>query len=266
LRGEVVVRGVVSLILIGVLAHPAWAEVSIEVYRADETTPLALADPNTPGTYRDIMVGTRLVMFITSDAAGVWDGQLWLSPEAATLGSISGRGYNPKSPSRNHEGSCLKAAGRNPRVNIHAGPDGVTVSLLSAWDALAGDWFVLDYEARATGTCDVELYTLRVSDDIISTPNPYVDGPPPFELELTQSLTFNHVPSRDFDGDEVVDFADFARLAAGFGQIGGPDPNESNPFDLNADARLDMLDIAAFSEYWLERTDVEQPDGGAVGR
>jgi hypothetical protein len=264
LRGEVVVRGLVSLILIGVFATSTPAEVSVEVYRADEKTPLALADPGIPGAFRDIMVGTRLVMFITSDVAGLWDGQLWLSPEAASLGVVSGRGYNPKSPSRNHEGSCLKAAGGNPLVNIHAGPDGVSVSLLSAWDAMAGEWFVLDYEARAAGTCHIELYTLGLSDEVVGTPNPYVDAPPTFELALTQSLTFNQVPSRDFDGSEIVDFADYALLATGLAEWGRADPNVSSRLDLNADFRVDILDVAAFSEYWLERTDVQGSGAEAV--
>lgn len=255
------VRTLVCLVLVAISASPAMAEVSVAVYRADEETPLALADPNTPGVYRGIMAGTRLTLFITSDTEGIWDGQLRLSPEAATVGVICGRGYNPKSPSRNHEGSCLKAAGRNPRVSFHAGPEGVSVSLLSAWDALAGEWFVLDYEARAVGMCEVELYTVRVSSEVVGTPDPYVDDPPAFELDLTQSLTFNHVPSRDFDSDDMVDFVDFALLAAEFGRTAGRDPNESVPFDFKADRRVDLLDVAAFSEYWLERTDVEPADG-----
>jgi len=256
-----VVRTLVWLVLIWISASPAVAEVSVDVYRADEITPLALADPNTPGVYRDIMVGTRLALFINSDTAGIWDGQLWLSAEAAAVGAVCGRGYNPKSPSRNHEGSCLKAAGRNPRVNIYAGPEGVSVSMLSAWDALAGEWFVLDYEARAAGRCEVELYTIRVSGDVVGTPDPYIDDPPAFELDLTQSLAFNHVPSRDFNGDDAVDFDDFARLAAGFGATASPDPNDGIPFDFNTDRCVDMLDVAAFSDYWLERTDVEPSDG-----
>ncbi|HPC94650.1 MAG TPA: hypothetical protein PLU87_06910 [Sedimentisphaerales bacterium] len=255
------VRTLAWLVLLGVPASPAVAEVRVDVYRADEVTPLALADPNTPGLYRDIMVGTRLTLFITSDSKGIWDGQLRLSAESATVGTICGRGCNPKSPSRNHEGSCLKAAGRNPRVNIHTGPDGVSASLLSAWDAQPGEWFVLDYEAKAVGRCEVELYAVRINSDLVRTPDPYVDDPPGFELDLTQSLAFTHVPSRDFNGDDVVDFDDLARLAAGFGTTAGPDPNESIPFDFNADRRVDMLDVAAFSEYWLERTDVRPSDG-----
>ncbi len=252
-------RALISLILIGVLGSAALADVFADVYRADEETPLALVDPNTDGFYEDIMVGTRLAVFITSDTPGIWDGQLWLSPEAATVGAIFGRGYNPKSPSRNHEGSCLKAAGRNPLVSIHTGPDGVAVALLSAWDATAGEWFVLDYEARAVGTCEIEFYSLDVSDDVLNNANPYIDDPPSFDLHLIQAFTFNHVPTRDLDDNRVVDFADFALLAAGFTGARAVDPNEHRLHDLNADDRVDIADVAAFNEYWLERTDAGEP-------
>lgn len=259
MRGEV--AGVlIPLLLSGLLASAVPAGVSVDAYEADEKTPLRLADPNIPGVYRDIMVGTRLALLITSDTAGIWDGQLWMSPEEAIVGTLSGRGYNPKGPLRNHQGSCLKAAGRNPLVSISAGQNGVSVNLLSAWDAQAGEWFVLDYKARAVGKCSVGLYEFHAAGN----PNPYVEDAPSFTLELTDLLTFNHVPTRDFDGSKVVDFADFALLAAEIDRIGA-DPNESHPFDLNADQRIDLLDVAAFCEFWLERTDVSEPDADGGG-
>jgi hypothetical protein len=258
LRGEVV-RSLILLVLVGGFVSPSPATVSVSIYASDEETPLPLADPNNPGVYRDIMVGTRLAVFINSDTAGIWDGQLWMSPEAAAVGALSGRGYDPKSPTRNHKGSCLKAAGRNPLVSIHSGPDGVYVSLLSAWDALAGEWFVLDYRAKAVGTCHIELYDLRPTG---GNPNPYIDDPPSFELDLIETLMFNHVPTRDFDGSGAVDFVDLALLAAHLGTSSGADPNEISPFDLNVDGWIDTFDVAAFSEFWLERTDLSGPVTG----
>ncbi len=253
------IRALMSLILTGTLAATAVADVSVAVYRADEQTPLAPADPNTPGLYEDIMVGTRLSLFISSDVEGIWDGDLWLSPEAASIGAISARGYNPEGKFRNHEGSCLKAAGRNPLVYVSAGFDGVTVSFLSAWDATAGEWFVLDYEAKAVGRCDIELHSISMSDDVVIGPDPYTEGPPPFERHLIQTLTFNHVPTRDFDGNKIVDFVDFAMLASGFTGPRLADPNQGPSLDLNEDYQVDIFDVAAFSEYWLERTDVGKP-------
>ncbi len=99
------------------------------------------------------------------------------------MGTLSGRGYDPKRASRNHEGSCLKAAGRNPLVHIQEASNGVLVSLLSAWDALPGEWFVLDYKAGAVGTCSVGLYEVHAAGN----PNPYEQDAPPFTLERTDA-------------------------------------------------------------------------------
>ena len=69
-----------------------------------------------------------------------------------------------------------------------------------------------------------------------------------------ETLAFTHVPSRDFNGDTVVDFKDLALLASHWDL--NADPNSPDgPFDLNADGRIDLGDLALFSEYWLERTD-----------
>ncbi len=45
-----------SLALAGLLASTALATLSLQVYRADEQTPLLPADPNIPDVYQDIMV------------------------------------------------------------------------------------------------------------------------------------------------------------------------------------------------------------------
>ncbi len=53
---------------------------------------------------------------------------------------------------------------------------------------------------------------------------------------------------------------DFALLAAQMGADEAVDPNEASRFDLNADRQIDVADVAAFSEFWLERTDVGEPN------
>jgi hypothetical protein len=66
-----------------------------------------------------------------------------------------------------------------------------------------------------------------------------------------------------------VNFADFALLAS-LWRTDAPDPNQLEPAppidpntvlsaDLNADDIVDIADLALFSAYWLERTDVNQP-------
>jgi hypothetical protein len=69
-----------------------------------------------------------------------------------------------------------------------------------------------------------------------------------------QTLSFTHVPSRDFNGDTIVNFQDLALLASHWGSKADPNSPDA-AFDLNADRRIDLGDLALFSEYWLERTD-----------
>lgn len=56
----------------------------------------------------------------------------------------------------------------------------------------------------------------------------------------------------DIDGDENVDFGDFAQLAGSWQQI--VDSFYCGGIDLNGDGRMDLFDIAIFSSYWLEGT------------
>ena len=106
-------RRLAVLCLAVALAPAAWAKVWTTVYRCDGVTPLAAVDPNHPTVYRDIMVGTKLVLVVSSDQDGYWRGSLLLSQEEAQYGELSGRGY-VKIPS-NYEDSCLASAGYTAR-------------------------------------------------------------------------------------------------------------------------------------------------------
>ena len=76
------------------------AKVWITVLGCDETTPLGATDPNHLTIQRNIMVGTRLVLLLTSDAPGVfgdhqlWSGFLRISWDDWQRGTLSARGYN----------------------------------------------------------------------------------------------------------------------------------------------------------------------------
>ncbi len=235
-----------------VVAPLAWAKVWTTVYRCDGTTPLAAVDPNHPTVYRDIMVGTRLVIVISSDAPGIYDDrQLWsgglvISRDDWQRGTLSGRGYNEQR--RNYDGSTLAAAATLGKATAqyreYFQPDtGYGFDLRPNQYSVAGDWFVLDYHAERLGSCDVALYDFDASLDV------------PLE-----TLSFAHVSSRDFNGDTIVNFRDLALLVSRCGAIVAPDPNDPNaPFDLDANGRVDVADIASFSEYWLERTDCGKP-------
>lgn len=247
----------VSLVVAGFLASTASARVWADVYLSDEVTPLPLADPNIPDVYRDIMVGTRLAIFISSDAGAFWNGLVWLPSEDGARGSISGRGYN--SDSRNHEDSHLIAAGKYALVTEYMDAAGQYLDLLCSWNATPGEWFVFDFDALAVGTCTLGLYAYGPSDPNSSELDPELADPPPFEANLLQVLSFQHVPSRDYDSSTLVDFVDFAMLARQWHGLAVPEPNAPLSHDLNADDWVDARDMALFSEYWLERTQAMAP-------
>ncbi len=256
-----------SLVLAGLLGSTVAAGVSASVYLSDQATPLALADPNVPNVYRDIMVGTRLVIYVTSDTALRWNGALWLSRANMDTGIVSARGDNTDPPFFAYEGSCLPAAGTGALVTAAADVSGLSFQLLAFPDAVAGPWFVLDYHAKAAGTCSVGLYSYTPSIDVVTEPNPYDPGdPPPFEADLIQVLSFHHVASRDYHADSLVDFVDFAVLAGLWGETFVSDPNTPMATDLNDDDRIDVHDLSLFCEYWLERTEAvrPEPDPGAA--
>ncbi len=238
-----------ALAAIVVIAPLAAAKVRTAVYRCDETTPLALVDPNRPGVYRDIMVGTRLVIVVSSDTGGQWQGQLWLSWDDAEFATLSARGPTiiPGTFVPNYKGSCLEAAGEQPGVWAFEDTAGTGFDFMATYDpgipgfraAVPGEWFIFDYRAERVGSCDVGLYGLFVSPDT------------PIEM-----LSFTHVPSRDFDGDTIVNFEDFALFAGRWRATIDEDPNSpAAVFDLNSDSRVDTDDLALFSEYCLERID-----------
>jgi len=249
-----------SLVLAAFHASTASAKVWARVCLADEVTPLALADPNVAEVYRDIMVGTRLAIFIKSDTAESWGGQLWLSNQSLSNGEMSGRDYNPLPPLPNYDGSCLPEAGRDARVSKTLAMEGVFFTLGTAWDVAAGDWFVFDYRAVSVGACSIGLYSNILPGTPEDPRDPYIIGaPPPWPVSLLQVLYFNHVPSRDYSGDGIVNFADFALLADGWKEAGLQDPNVAPGLDMNGDARVDVRDLAVFSEYWLGRTNAVRP-------
>jgi len=240
-------RRLLMVTIITVLAPVAVAKVWTSVYCCDETIPLAAVDPNRPGVYRDIMVGTPLVIVISSDTGGYSVGLLSLSWDDAQYAKLSGRGHTivPGVFRPYYTDSCLAAAGEGATAQDCTDPRGVGLEFdTSTYAPVApGDWFIFDYRAERVGSCDVELYDLFANSDV------------PIE-----TLSFTHVPSRDFNGDTIVNFEDFALLARRWRSVVDPDPNSADTrFDVNTDSRVDTADLALFSEYWLERTDCGGP-------
>ena len=242
-------RKVLVHIVIAILTSPTMADVWTSVYRCDETTPLAQVDPNRPGAYQDIMVGTRLVIVVSSDTGEYWWGHLRLSWDDAQYASLSGRGPTimPGLSDPEYIDSCLEAAGDGARAWDFSAPQGIGLEFCSSHDsgvpdfhqAVPGDWFIFDYQAEQPGSCEAGLYDPSTSYDV------------PIE-----TLCFTHVPSRDFDGDTIVNFEDLALLAGHWHTTVGQDRSSPEAvFDLNSDSHVDTDDLALFSEYWLEPTD-----------
>lgn len=259
-------RRLASSVLGVLLASTAFAAVSVHVYRADEETPLEWVDPNTPDVYRDIMVGTRLTFFFVSDVVvSTWSGGLRIPWDDWNRGTVTARGYNEDT--FNYEGSILPACGLGYGY-LSESQDGNGFKFgLGVYDpCAAGEWAVLDYRAKALGSCTVGVFGVDC-DGVPPEIDPRFGGePPPAGRVWTQALSFNHVPSRDYNGDSMVDFVDFALWADRWQEISFPDPNAPDPnapnlpaaHDLNADAMIGLADLGLFCDYWLERTDTVQ--------
>jgi hypothetical protein len=212
------------------------AEVWMTVYRCDETTPLAPADPNYPHVYADIMVGTKLVVVVSSDASLDFSGFLQFSDEGVM--SLTGRGYSSKR--RMYVDSSLPAAGEDADVRSrdNAGIRGFGFTTDSP---SAGDWFIFDYCAERVGSCSLDLY----NGENWSVP--------------IDTLSFAHVLSCDFNGDNSIDFEDLALLASHNSPVPDSVSDDQAAFDLNSDRVIDFRDLAQFSEHWLERVACDDP-------
>jgi hypothetical protein len=230
------------------LAPLAPARVWTSVYRCDEVTPLEAVDPNHPTVYRDIMVGTRLAIIVSSDTGGYWWGDLLFDPDDANNATLRGRGYDP-TPLAVYRDSSLKAAGKAAEVWDFWG-EGTGLEFSSDYDAIPGDWFIFDYRAERIGFCAINLY------DTLSSG---LDAP-------IQTLSFTHVPSRDFTGDGIVNFKDFALLARYWHSAAPAEPDSPDAtFDLSGDGLIGIADLIPFSAYWLERTDCNAPTADPNG-
>jgi hypothetical protein len=250
------------------LTSVAAARVWVTVYRYDGKTPLAAVDSTHPDVYRDIMVGTRLTLVISSDTANKWGGKLELSWDDALYGRLRGRGLTPPAPGSplkvsTYHDSCLDAAGTKATVMDYVDDHSIGLNfgndiypyITGGHPAYPGDWFVVDYYAEQVGDCRVEFH----GHDLVGHAADRNAVPVISPEQLLQTLFFQHVASRDFNGDTVVDFRDFARFAACWRSAPDPNAGAEAAFDFNTDSRIDSSDLASFCAYWLERTDSNEP-------
>ena len=216
-------------------------EISTTVFLADGNTPLALVDPNIPYVYRDIMVGTKLIIVVSSDTNEQWKegmdegGSLAIEEKYWPYGVLSARGPLIGS---DWSGSHLPAAGNEAVVWDWDGPGIDGFDLYTGSTGIeAGDWFVIDYNATDIGECNVGFYDHRVNWD-----------------EPVYYLRFSHVRTRNFNNDTIVDFHDYTILASYWQETDCNAPDWCDGTDLDTDGSVDANDLMLFCQYWLERT------------
>jgi hypothetical protein len=200
----------------------------------DGNTPLALVDPNIPHAYRSIMVGTKLIIVVSSDVNEYWDGgSLGIEEEYLPYGVLSARGPEIGG---DWSGSHLPAAGYPAGVFDVDYPAYGFDLYVGSHDRQAGNWFVIDYNSIDVGDCNVGFYDYGESDDV------------------SCYLCFSQVRTRDFNNDTIVDFHDYAILASHWQETDCNIPDWCGGTDLDTDGSVDVNDLMLFCQYWLEKT------------
>lgn len=204
-----------------------------------------VCDPVTlePLAMDQIMVGTKATLVVASDANSVWSGGVFLRGEDRLRGSLSARGKD--SNSRDWIQSHLSQAGLTAKVTQWK--DSYIWGFDLYTDDLAprpGSWFVLDYTALEPGPCTIEFYDYKDS---------FTQCDPNLSFELFNS------PSRDFNGDQQVNLADFMAFAKYWGCKGNAPPPACADADFDMDGSVGLTDLLAFSDYWLWGTPNWQP-------
>lgn len=231
------------LILALSVVQMAAGQVTLKVYEADGVTPFDKND--------DIMVGTRLTLVVSSDSNDYWSGGLFIRGDDRALGALEGRAYD--SNTRDWTGSHYEDTGELARVTAWDdsyiwGFDLFTfypVDSNSADNSTeAGNWFVIDYYVDEVGNCNLEFYDYSISWD-----------------EPNYCISFSHVPTRDLNWDDVVNFVDYAIFSSRWNATACNDPNWCDGADLERDGDVDCNDLGLFADYWLWPTSPKVPNG-----
>jgi len=245
------VRTLFALISVAALAAPIWANVWPVVCCYDEKTPLEVVDSNNPSVFRDIMAGTRLTIVLRSDQSEYFCGGLVMSWDDIVIGDMMARGTPDKF--WNYPDSCLYDSGSDAQTWPMDDSHSHGFQFVNTYfrgdrrfrDAVPGDWFIMDYHAVRPGSCTIDFFNYEID-----------------WLTPLATLTFHHVPTRDFNGDRIVNLKDFAAIAArrrSAPQI-APDTIDV-ALDLDANQHIGISDLKLFGDFWLERTDIPEPAG-----
>jgi len=164
-----IVKRLLALILVLSIVPVASAQITLKVYEADEITPFDCND--------DVMVGTELIIIISSDSNDYWSGGLFIAGQDRALGTLAGRDYDPNT--RDWTGSHYEDAGEFAKVSGWKdssiwGFDLYTFYPIGNPDnnsTVPGDWFGIDYYVDEIGDCNVGFYDYNVS---WNEPNYYI--------------------------------------------------------------------------------------------
>jgi hypothetical protein len=224
-------KKLVILVILATIGVPtvATASITVRVCEADGTTLF---------NNRDIMVGTKLTIIVDSNDTEFWAGDIAILGDLQNYGVLSGRDFNETTG--DWEGSHFPAAGDKAVVWTWDYEEGILGFNFSTdvYPTESGDWFVVDYTATAVGDCNVAFYDYSME--------------PSYFLPSTGA--FHHVPTRDFNLDTVVNFADYAVLADWW-QQNCESPGGCDGADLNDSSDVDIDDLMLFCDYWLEKTE-----------
>ena len=215
---------VVAIMLLTALIGISSATVLVKVFESDGLTPF---------DDRDIMVGAELTIIVSSASTDYWGGGLYVAGQNRALASLSAREFDPNA--LDWTGSHYDEAGDYAKVTAWTGTNIWGFDLYSSdSNSVSGDWFIIDYEAIGSGDPNVWIYDYA---DSFSDPN--------------STVSFTHVPSRDFNEDGVVNITDHSILASHWQVDDCNEPNWCDGTDINADGDVDFEDLALFADYWL---------------
>lgn len=217
----------------------ASAQVTMTLYEADGITPF---------DFRDIMVGTKLTVAVESSSASPICGGVFITGQDRAWGRLSGRNRNPGSLSPNCNfndgspfgepgdwtGSHFPSAGASATVYTFRDSFFWGFDIQSDNAAVAGDWFLFDYTAIDVGQPVIGLYDYAISF-----------------FDPIQTLSPNHVPTRDFSGNGDVDYMDFSIFNTNWMSTNCQDPNWCDQTDISRDGNVTLVDLDMFIDFWL---------------
>lgn len=210
-------------ILVGIISAASTAKVTLDIYESDGLT---LFDG------RNIMVGTKLKLIVTSDTNDYWSGGLFIDGSNRDLGILSGSGKDLNT--RDYSDCHWENAG--PEATVTQWEDSVIrgFGLFAGSNCVPGDWFAIDYTALEPGEPNVGFYEYSVSWD---DPNDFV--------------MFNQVPAADFNTDGIVNLLDYSLLSSCWLEDDFTNSSGCQKADLYMNGIIDVNDLILFTDNWL---------------